>query len=113
MPALVSLGGTYTNNNYGSFYNMTTLQSVSIGPNCTNIAAYTFRGCTALTTFVIKATTPPTIGTGLFQSTHAALKIYVPYSADHSILAAYQAATNWSAYASQIYELDENGEIPT
>ena len=30
--------------------------------------------------------------------------IYVPYSADHSILEAYQNATNWSTYASQMQE---------
>ncbi len=30
--------------------------------------------------------------------------IYVPYSADHSILNAYQTATNWSTYASKMQE---------
>lgn len=38
-------------------------------------------------------------------------KLYVPYSEDHSILNAYKSA--WSNIANYIYELDENGEIPT
>lgn len=54
-----------------------------------------------------KATTPPTLSaTNPFPTMNAGngRKIYVPYSADHSILNAYQTATNWSTYASYIVE---------
>lgn len=53
---------------------------------------------------VISAQTPPTItNANAFTSTGSG-PIYVPYSADHSILAAYKAATNWSALESRIFE---------
>ena len=32
------------------------------------------------------------------------IKVYVPYSSDHSILEAYKTATNWSTYASLMVE---------
>ena len=51
-----------------------------------------------------KATTPPTISSNTFRNMSSACVIYVPYSADHSVLATYQAATNWSSKASQMQE---------
>jgi len=56
---------------------------------------------------VCLATTPPAASGSLIYSA------YVPYSADHSILAAYQSASWWSQMASDIHELDQNGNIPT
>ena len=51
--------------------------------------------------------TPPTAGTSVWYSeVEENMKIYVPYSADHSILEAYQTATNWSSFASTIIEED-------
>ena len=55
------------------------------------------------------STTPPTLGgTNVFRDIGSKLSnptvFYVPYSSDHSILAAYQSATNWSTYASQMQE---------
>lgn len=68
---------------------------------------------------IVRADTPPTLGSNAFHkynsgvaSINTALKIYVPYSEDHSILEAYKAATNWSVHASRIFELTEDGEIP-
>ena len=54
-----------------------------------------------ITNLHLKAITPPTLSSSSYI---AATKIYVPYSEDHSILAAYQSATNWSALASKIEE---------
>lgn len=53
---------------------------------------------------ICKALTPPLIYVNAFANLGANCTILVPWSSDHSILAAYQAATNWSTYASQIYE---------
>lgn len=62
---------------------------------------------------IMRPTVPPSAATiNIFDSRNVYLKIYVPYSADHSILNAYKTATNWTTYASKIYELDENGNIP-
>lgn len=62
---------------------------------------------------VCRATTPPSLGANSWIGTNSGLKIYVPYSADHSILDAYKVKTNWSAKASKMYELNPDGTIPT
>ena len=49
----------------------------------------------------VNANTPPTLGSGAIPSTIDA--IYVP---DESV-AAYQAATNWSSFASKIKGISE------
>ena len=54
--------------------------------------------------FHIESSTPPTLGGTNAIPKNTGLVIYVPYSADHSILAAYQSATNWSTYASYMQE---------
>lgn len=106
LPAMVTLG---TN----AFRYCSSLARADIGSGCTSIDQYAFGDCSALVSCIVRATTPPTLGTNVFSRTNASLKIYVPYSADHSVLAAYQAANNWSGVASKIYELDSNGNIPT
>jgi len=95
----------------GAFDGCTGLQEVTL-LHITSIGSEAFRRCSSLTAFICGVSTPPTLGTNSFYQT-TGVKIYVPYSVDHSVLAAYQAATNWSSYASQIYELDENGNIPS
>lgn len=96
----------------GTFYGCSKLQTVVFqGNSLTSIGVNTFSNCTALTTLVIKTTVPPTLSSSAIPN-NANLKIYVPYSSDHSILTEYQGATNWNFFASKIYELDENGNIP-
>ena len=51
-------------------------------------------------------TTPPTLSSSTNIQT-SGLVIYVPYSSDHSILAAYQAASQWSNLASRMQEAPE------
>ena len=53
------------------------------------------------------ATTPPTLSSAFSDSNSGVLKVYVPYSADHSVLTAYQAATNWSNLATKMEELPQ------
>ena len=53
---------------------------------------------------ICKALTPPIITPSSFTYLGANCTILVPWSSDHSILNAYKAATNWSAFASQMYE---------
>ena len=106
IPDTVTEIGNYT------FMGCTSLKNVNIGSGITTINYKSFMSCKALETFVVKATTPPTFGGNVFDSTNSTFIIYVPYSADHSVLDAYKAATGWSAYASRILELDEDGNIP-
>lgn len=106
-----------TNANRGSFNDNTYLQKIILGPSAVNLGNRTFQGCSNLMTVVLYAETPPTIYSTTFYAAGrsggpANRKYYVPYSSDHSILDAYQTATNWSSFASQIYELTPDGEIP-
>lgn len=85
------------------------IKKITVGSTIQNIGRWAFDSISQTAEIVILATTPPTLATDVFRT---AQKIYVPYSADHSILNAYKTATNWDTWAGQIYELDENGEIP-
>jgi hypothetical protein len=61
-----------------------------------------FYGCTSLEAIVLRNTTPPTLGSGVFTNTNNC-PIYVP---DESV-EAYKAASGWSAYASRIYPMSD------
>lgn len=52
----------------------------------------------------MRGTTPPSLGAVGCFSGNTNMIIYVPYSTDHSVLQAYQAATNWSSYADRMQE---------
>lgn len=97
----------------GGFRWCSKLIEVDLPSTLTTINAYAFASCSALQTFIVRATTPPTTLNGFLQGTPNTMKIYVPYSSDHSILNAYKAATGWTSFASQIYELTSDGNIPT
>ena len=79
------------------FQNCTGLTSVTIPNSVTSIDTYAFGGCTGLTSITFEATTPPTLGTQVFDNTNNC-PIYVPAES----VDAYKAATNWSTYASRI-----------
>lgn len=100
-----------TNSSDGVLRSCTSLTYVDLPDTLTLIHQNAMNGCSALTTLIVRATTPPGVSSASIPN-NSGLKIYVPYSSDHSVLTAYQGATNWSNYASRIYELDENGEIP-
>lgn len=83
--------------------------NIDIPASVSDIKVSAFRYCNGVSNFIVRATTPPALGTTVFPSK----PIYVPYSSDHSIIDAYKAASNWSSYSSMIFELDQNGNIPT
>jgi hypothetical protein len=56
---------------------------------------------------VFRRTTPASYSGNALYGTYP---IYVPWSADHSVLNAYKSS--WSSYRSRIYELNEDGTIP-
>lgn len=62
----------------------------------------TFRGCNALTTFIIDNVTPPTISSNEFSGAPNAI-FYVPDAA----VTTYQNASNWSVYSSRIRGMSE------
>lgn len=86
----------------------TSLKTVDIGPNLASLGSYAFQNDTALEYVIIRAVNPPTLTSSNAFSNTNDCPIYVP----NGSAASYQSASQWSALASRIYELDENGNIP-
>ena len=83
---------------FGSYAlgNCTSLASVIIPSSVTSIGTYAFNGCYGLGSIIFKPTTPPSVSnSNAFGNMSTDCKIIVPYSADHSVLAAYKAASNY------------------
>ena len=104
---LSSVLSTGANSNNIASYNQSCL-SFTIPATLGSLGSNAFSYCTA-SDFHFLATTPPTlnaVATSIFNSITwtKGNRVYVPYSADHSVLEAYQTATNWSAIASYIEE---------
>lgn len=93
----VNLPQTLTTIGESAFGNCSGLTSITIPASVTSIGNHAFSWCTGLTGITVEATTPPTIGTGIFSDS-GNCPIYVPCES----LDAYKAATNWSNYASRI-----------
>lgn len=81
------------------------LVEVTIPSGVTRIGTNAFQYCYGIAAFRCKPTVPPTVdNANAFTGIPSGCKFYVPYSADHSVLEAYKAATNWSTYASRMVE---------
>jgi len=78
------------------FKNCDGLSDIELPSAITSIGDEAFRDCGSLYTVTCLATTPPALGTNVFASTNANLKIYVPQSA----VDAYKSA--WRNYSSKI-----------
>ena len=87
------------------FQNCRTLSSITIPAEVTSINGSAFYYCQSLCEYHFLSTTPPSLSSSYdINNNNSYYVIYVPYSSDHSILAAYQSATNWSNIASHIQE---------
>ena len=86
-----------------AFYNCAALTSIDIPDSVTKISNQAFLQCTSLTSVTVRATTPPTLASNAFNSTHANLVIYVPAAS----VDAYKSASGWSDYASKIQAITE------
>ena len=78
------------------FENCTKLTSLDIPSNISSIGSHAFASCTGLTSITVESTTPPTLGSYVFNYTNC--PIYVPSES----VDAYKAASGWSSYASMI-----------
>ena len=88
----------------GAFTSCFGIEDFVIPSTVTKINAFAFLYNDGANSFHVKATTPPVMEPTAFTEVAGNLRIYVPYSEDHSILAAYVAATGWSGKADQIVE---------
>lgn len=101
----VSNLGTITRIKDESFRSCDLLESVVLPSTIEYIMYMTFYQCPLLDWVTILATTPPQLGSSAFSSSYK-LRVRVPYSADHSVLAAYREAESWTAFANRVYECD-------
>ena len=91
--------------------NCTALAYVDL-PSCTSFGTYTFYDCTSLETLILRTTSKVcTMGNvNVLTNTKIANGegyVYVP----SSMVASYQAASNWSTYAAQIRAIEDYPEI--
>lgn len=85
-------------------YNCFSLGSLTVPSKVTSIKARALYGPKGLAALHMKPTSPPTAENYWLDTLNSECIIYVPYSEDHSILSAYQAANRWSTYASKMQE---------
>lgn len=88
----------------GAFISCFGIEDFVIPSTVTKINAFAFLYNDGANSFHVRATTPPALEATAFTEVAGNLMIYVPYSEDHSILAAYVAATGWSGRADYIVE---------
>ena len=82
------------------------LKEVTLPNTIKTIGNYTLFNYTALDTFICQATTPPTLGSYVFNNTPIASKTGTIYVPDASV-DAYKAASEWATYADIIKPLSE------
>ena len=88
--SVTSIGGS-------TFRYCSSLSSIEIPNSVTSIGNQAFYNCSDLSSVTVLATTPPTLGSSVFNNTNNC-PIYVPAQS----VDAYKSATNWSTYASRI-----------
>ena len=94
--AHVTIPSTATDIGTSTFQSCYSLASITIPSTVTSIGNNAFYSCYGVAEYHIKPTTPPALGTTAFANISSDCVIYVPSAK----LADYQAAENWSAYAS-------------
>lgn len=92
----VTIGDSVTRIGDKTFENCSSLTSIVIPNSVTSIGALAFYGCSSLKQLILFPSTPPTLGSDAIPTN--VQSIYVQQSSK----AAYQAATNWNAFADKI-----------
>ena len=93
----VTIPNSVTSIGSGAFDGCNGLTSITIPYSVSNIGTSAFY-CSGLTSVTIEATTPPTLGSTVFNVNTSGRKIYVPSAS----VDAYKSASGWSVYANDI-----------
>ena len=99
----VTIPSDVTEITQSAFEECNAMQTITIPSSVTSIAAAAFKNCYVAEIHILP-TTPPTLSNSNAFTMKPDTVVYVPYSADHSVLATYQTASNWSSYASYMQE---------
>lgn len=94
--AEITIPSSVTNLGTNIFNSCYSLTSFTVPSNVTSIGNSAFNNCYGVAEYHIKPTTPPTLGTTVFNSIVSDCVIFVPSAK----LNDYKTAENWSAYAS-------------
>jgi hypothetical protein len=94
----ITIPNSVTSIGDNAFRNCNGLTSVTIPNSVESIGELAFDSCFGLTSVIVLATTPPTLGSDVFEENASGRKIYVPSASVN----AYKAAEGWSTYASDI-----------
>lgn len=94
--ASVTLPVSITSIGWRGFASSLSLTSITIPKDVTSISSYAFGACRSLESVTVLATTPPTLGTNVFNNCSESLIIYVPSES----VAEYRS--KWSDYADKI-----------
>jgi hypothetical protein len=89
----VTIGNGVISIGAAAFSRCSSLTSIVIPDSVTSIGENAFSDCTNLTSIIMERVSPPTLGSSVFEGTHATLRIIVPVGS----AAEYRAAANWSA----------------
>lgn len=92
-----TIGNNVETIGHRAFSQCYSLSNVTIPASVLSIDMFGFLYCTGLTSITCLATTPPTLGSSVFDSTNDC-PIYVPSGSVNT----YKTATNWSTYADRI-----------
>ena len=90
----VTIGNSVKSIGDYAFDGCTGLTSVTIPNSVTSIGESAFRGCTGLTSITCEATTPPTLGGGVFSNVDKSIPLYVPAQS----VDLYKAADQWKDF---------------
>ena len=98
----VTIPNSVTSIGNSAFSNCNSLTSVTIPNSVTSIGNSAFRNCSSLTSVFCKPTTPPTGMTDMFDYNASDRKIYVPTASVET----YKSASHWKDYADDIVGYD-------
>ena len=91
----ITIPSSVTEIGYYAFQMCISLTSIELPSGVTSIGDNVFNACNSLSNVTVLATTPPTLGSSVFDNNASGRKIYVPSDSVN----AYKTATNWSDYA--------------